>query len=50
MCVKLNSLFDSELMVYYARQVLSKVLTSKQCVLTTYLNLETRNCINCKSI
>jgi len=28
----------------------SNVLTSKQCVLTTYLNVETRNRIYCKSI
>jgi len=33
MCVKLNSLFDSEMKVFY--------VTSKQIVLTTYSNLKT---------
>jgi len=33
MCVKLNSLFDSEIKVYMLHKCSSKVLTSKQCVL-----------------
>ena len=51
MCVKLNSLFDKEMKVYYMLQVfkcLSKVL--KECVLTTFSSLETRNHIHGKSI
>jgi len=35
--------------VYYSSQK-SKVFPSKRSVLTTYSNLETRNCIYCKSI
>jgi len=35
--------------VYYITQK-SRVLSSKRYVLTTYSNLETRNCIYCKSI
>ena len=46
MCVKLNLSFDSEIKVY----CVTKVLTSKLCVLTTYSNLEARNRIYCNSI
>jgi len=44
-CVKLNSLFDSEIKVIMLHKCLSKikVITSKQCVLTTYSNLETQH-------
>jgi len=36
MCVKLNSLFDSEMMVYYVTQVVKQGINiKKRCVLTT---------------
>jgi len=49
MCVKLNSLFDRQTKVYYVTQVFKDV-TSKECVLTTYPNLEAQTRIYCKSI
>jgi len=46
----LNSLFDSEMKVYYVTQVLKQGINIKRCVQTTYSNLETRNYrIYCKS-
>jgi len=39
----LKLLFDSEMKKF-------KVLTSKQCVRTIYLNLETQDNIYCKSV
>jgi len=39
MGIKLNSLFDREMKVYYVTQELKQgTNTSNQCVLTTYLN------------
>ena len=49
MCVKLNSLFVRQPKVYYVTQVFKEV-TSKECVLTTYSNLEAQNRIYCKPI
>jgi len=49
MCVKLKSLLDREMKVYYA-MYLSKVLKSKGHVLTTYLSLETQTHTYCKSM
>ena len=48
MCVKLNSLFDREMKVYYVTQVLKQGINiNMKC---PYTNLETRNRIYCKSI
>jgi len=44
MCVKLNSLFASEMKVYYVTH------TPARCVLTAYLNFETPTRMHCKSI
>jgi len=38
MCVKLNSLFDSEMKVYNVTQVFKQDVSIKQCVITTYWN------------
>jgi len=49
----LDSLVDSEMIVYYVTQVLKQgtcVLTSKRCVLTTYSYSETQYRICCKHI
>jgi len=44
MYVQLNSLFDSEMKVYYVTQVLKQnILTPKQCTLTSHSNEETRS-------
>ena len=41
MCVKLNSLFDSEIKVYYVTQVLKQGINIKTMCPTTNSNLET---------
>jgi len=45
MCVKLNSLFNREMKIYYVTQVLKQGIMSKRCVLITYS--KTRNRIYC---
>jgi len=42
MCVKLNSIDDSEIRYIMLHKCESNVSTSKRCVQTTYSNLETR--------
>jgi len=51
MCVKMTSLFDSEIKVYYVTILKCfKSNTSTPSGLTTYSNLETWNGIYCKAI
>ena len=50
MCVKLNSLFDREMKVYYVTQVLKQGVNIKTMCPNSYLNLETQSLIYCKSI
>ena len=49
MCVKLSSLFDREIKLYYVPHMLKQCLASKQCVRTTYSSL-TRTCIYSRHI